>query len=120
MSRVATLPAKKEINLFTSSKNVDKSIVDEITNGIRQAKRISITGAKGFNIGLYKKFTDLNIDTVMYLFHQYGFEKPEVQTTWDNKLYIQSETRPKKNIIIQVISEEWDVNLLPNDVKEFI
>lgn len=114
------LPAVKEINIFTSQKNVNQEIVQTISEAIKQAKKISLQGAKGFDIGIHKRFENLSFDTVMYMFEQYGFTKPQVQTSWNNTIYIVSEIRPKNHICIRLESEHWDVKLMPCDVKQFI
>ncbi len=116
----SNLPAKREINIFTSAKNVDANIINEIAMHLKQAKKIQIKNADGFQVGIYKEFINLNVDTVLYMIEHYGFEKHSVRTDWDDKIYISTSISPKDNIRIQVHSEKWKINFLPKEAKQVI
>jgi hypothetical protein len=114
------LPAKKEINLFTSTKNIDNNKVSEIVETIKQAKKVKLINAENFEYLVYKNFTDLNFDTVMYFVEQYQFEKPRLEAqSWNNTIRVR--TQLQINFVsIDLYSESWQLNLMPNDVKEII
>jgi len=114
------LPAKKEINLFTSAKNVDNLRVAEIVETIKQAKKVKLINAENFEYIVYKNFIDLNFDTVMYLVEQYQFEKPRLEAqSWNNTIRVR--TQLQINFVsIDLFSESWQLNLMPNDVKEIM
>lgn len=114
------LPAINELNIFTSVKNVDNLIVEDIIEHIRKAKKIKLRNADSFNILIFKDFINLNVDTVMYLIEHYSFDKQTIETNYDNKIYVTSEIRPKENIKIRIASEKWKINLLPSEIKEII
>jgi len=114
------LPSKKEINLFTSVKNIDNNKVNEIIETIKQAKKVKLINADNFEYIVYKNFTDLSFDTVMYLVEQYQFEKPRLEAqSWNNTIRVR--TKLQINFVsIDLFSESWQLNLMPNDVKEIM
>jgi len=114
------LPVAREVNIFTSEKNVNNVIVAEIIESVRIAKKIKIKNADGFHVGIFKEYRNLNVDTVMYLIEHYNFDKHTVETNYDNKIYITSRIEPKDNIRINIASEKWKINLLPNEAKNII
>ncbi len=112
------LPQVKEVNLFNSSAKVDKEAVEVVVEAIAQSKKIAVKNANGFNVGIYKEFSKLNVETIMYLVAMYDFNKPDVQTDYSNKIYISTSIKPKTNIRIDLESERWAVNLMPKEILE--
>ena len=113
------LPAKKELNIFTSEKNIDTEILNEILKSVKQAKKIKLINADGFNSIIYKTFENINIDTIMHLYTQYNFSKPEIRTHNNNTMYAKTAFHVK-DIAIDVFSEFWNVNILPNEIQKII
>jgi len=56
----------------------------------------------------------------MYMVEHYQFEKPRIEAqSWNNTIRVR--TRLEINFVsIDLISESWQLNLMPNDVKELI
>jgi len=116
----SNLPCKNEINLFTTVKNINQEQINQIVETIRKAKKVKLVNAEDFDFYIFKDYYDLSFDTIMYLVEYYEFSKPETQMiSYKNELYIRS----CLNIgyaKITVNSEKWQINLLPNDVKEVV
>ena len=120
MKNKNNLPAKREINLFTSSKNIDNNKISEIVETIKQAKKVKLLNAEKFDCMIYRQFDNLNIDTIMYLVEHYGFNKPRIESrSWNNSIIVRTNLDVKL-VSIDLYSESWQLNLLPNDVKELI
>ena len=112
------LPQVKEVNLFNSNAKVDKEQVEIIVETVAQSKKIIVKNAYGFNMIIQKEYSKMNVETIMYLVSMYGFNKPEVRTDYNNKIYITTSIYPKRNIRIDLESERWAVNLMPKEVLE--
>ncbi len=112
------LPQVKEVNLFNSNAKVDKEQVAIIVETVAQSKKIIVKNADGFNMIIQKEYSKLNVETIMYLVSMYDFNKPEVRTDYNNKIYITTSINPKRNIRIDLESERWAVNLMPKEVLE--
>jgi len=116
---MSNLPAKKELNIFTSEKNIDTEILTQILESMKQAKKIKLLNADGFSSIIYKTFDNLNIDTIMHLHTHYSFLKPEIKTNYNNTLCVKSGISIK-DVTIDLYSEQWNINILPNEIKEII
>ncbi len=112
------LPQVKEVNLFNSDAKVDKEQVAIIVETVAQSKKIVVKNADGFNMIIQKEYSKLNVETIMYLVSMYDFNKPEVRTDYNNKIYVTTSINPKRNIRIDLESERWAVNLMPKEVLE--
>jgi len=127
MSKKKNLPAVNELNLFTSSENIQPEKVAEVRIAITKAKKIMIRGAEDFTTYTHdvyiKTVGGLNKDTLMHIVDMYQFEKPKT-VTYDNLLsFIANKTiicSTGQNILIQMITDTTKINLISNDIKQEI
>jgi len=111
---------KKEINLFTSSKNIDQEKLAEIQQALAEAKKIDNRLSKiriplNF-IGSFEcQVHDINLDTFMYAVDFYGFQKPRMiggaSAFYVTELFL-------NRLQISLFSKDFKINLLSNDVKQ--
>lgn len=120
------LPTKKEINLFTSEKNINKKKVKEILDLITIAKRFKLPKNHiHFDKRISQGVHYLNLDTITYMHEFFGFSKlrqrPESDTEiyFVSDIYIQTATE-NVEIEINLFSEFIKLNVLPNDTKQVL
>ena len=119
------LPAKQQINLFTTEKNVDKETIIAIENLIKEAKKISITNISDFDADIKQSVHQIDLDTFMYLISLYSFEKPVLTSSYDNEIYFTSRRevpiKTKERFAeIRLYSKHTKIELLPNDIKQVL
>ena len=124
MSKNANLPAVNQINLFTSSANIQTEKVLEIEEVLKQAKRIKITGADGFSFwDIRKRIVGLNEDTLMYIVDSLNFGKPEFRTYENETWHItEKSVEIKGGYEIKILCESIPkkIKLFSNDVTQEI
>ncbi len=123
----ANLPAKREINIFTTGKNVVQADVQKVEAALKESNKLRLTiDAKEVLVTGNFWLNKINLDTFTYIVDNYGFEKPALKNSSidENKIYFISgkEVESKQGIWtrLSLISEEVDINLLPNDIKQAI
>jgi len=116
------LPAvNREINLFTTEKNVNKDIVETVERCINQIKVIKIKGdINGLSIGIFKRVPKIPIDTFSYILSMYGFKDVRIQSDYDNNIIVESCLNLGDYKHLYIYSEPIKINLLPNDIKMVI
>ena len=125
------LPAiNKQIDLFTTGKNVDKELVNQIEKLIKEIKKITVRNLPNtvrFNTYFSSRFYTKDLDTFMYLVSFYSFPTPHLESAYSGRNEIYFETTlhvPIKTegifADIHLKSGNTKLNLLPNDIKQVL
>jgi len=116
-----TVLYKKEVNLFTVSKNVNNETVNIIETTIQRLKNVKIKGdITDFTVYIYKIMYDVDIDTFSYITQMYSFNEVVIETDYKNKMRCKSTKDFGEYKSLIIYSEPISINLLPNDVKSLI
>jgi membrane-bound ClpP family serine protease len=116
---MSTAIAKREINIFTSSQNVDKQVVERVEQLIKVLKKYKPNKKMqeaGFNTSAWIWLKNTNIDTIMYLVDVYGFT---YRINGNGSVYIEAKYEAMHGSI-RIDADGIKINLLPNDVKQRI
>ncbi len=114
---------QKQINLFTSSDNVNFDVVEEVEKAIKLARKgIKVQPQTIFNADFTVVFDDIDLDTFMYLVEKHDFEKRFDK--WESKqkgvFQINNCKGIFTNFYIQISSVKIEINVMPNNVKQEI
>jgi len=111
----------KEINLFTSSKQVNNDTVNIIETTIQRIKNVKIKGdITDLSVYIYKNMYDIDIDTFSYIIQMYSFNDVVIETDYKNKMRCKATKNLGERKTLTICSEPITINLLPNDVKALI
>ncbi len=116
------LPSKREINLFTSEKNVSKHKIKEVETVLSAAKKIKVSNAQGFRFLVYEYVSELNIDTFRYIVDNYDFGKVRLSNMGNKIMFTSTKVIKHKyfNVEVSIETEAQELNLMPNDIKRVI
>jgi len=111
---------QKEINLYTSSQNVNFDIVQKVESAIKLAQRgVKLPDTGHFKIGMDAFFEDIDLDTFMYLVEKHDFEKRFEK--WESRqiafIFISNVKSSAVGFNIVLKSVKIEINIMNNDVK---
>ena len=122
MENSKNLPAiNRQIDLFTTAKNVNKDMITNIENSISQIKNLKIKGdLNGLSIDISKYNRDIDIDTFAYIVNIYGFSEVYIESDYKNNIRCKASLRIEDYKYLYLYSTPITINLLPNDIKSII
>ncbi len=120
MKKNSTLPKiiSNEINLFTSVKNINKELVMQVAILLTNARKVKVQNAESFDVYITKSLDTIDLDTFMYLVDMYNFTKPRINSSYDNKIYFESDIAVNEYVRVRIHSIRVQIELMPNDIKK--